>query len=747
MSIGRSALRAVRRRVLRSREERRWARVLLASQVTDVDFYARIAGLTRAISSRHAIQHYLRHGRFRGLTLNPLIDPVVLAASFPSPGAPPLCAYLDRGGPHPHVSTVWDAPLFAEELGETTSTGVISAALRAVREEPDRLLPLREPGRTLTAGELYAILAASHLPAQTTVPPHENPAAREHMLLVARAASPYFERRLEEATDVARDVAVDVTIVLVAPTPAERAKVEIVRRRSPGLRAVIAETDVAVVACLRTQTHASAAGVTVLVDLAYDPDRDELRALAEAAAHVDGAAIMPLSLGPDGTVLHAGGFPPAHGGDAYPLLRGLPADDARALGGSVEIPMITGPNLAAATDILRDGLDVERVHAVSDIGAHLRGRGYRAYVRTEDPWRVPFLAHPPRPARAASTADVQDGLRPYLAPLDLDLDQAGRVVRSPASAPTRLRWAIKTAAPADRAAARSWGDLHFAEGLAAALRRLDQHVVIDSRDSAERPTSDVDDVVVVIRGLYAYVPPASATSLLWVISHPDQVLPAEARRYDAVFAASAPWARRMSQEWGVRIEPLLQATSPERFRPSGRPRTDGPLFVGNSRGVDRPIVRATAERCHDMRVYGGGWEGVLPPSVVRGEHAPNDELPAMYESALYVVNDHWPEMQRDGFISNRLFDVVAAGGRALSDSVEGVEELFGGAVAVAHSDLELNEMLSGDADALFADDAALARVSDRIRREHSFDSRARTLLDAARTARAGDVGVSDCEPR
>jgi hypothetical protein len=215
-----------------------------------------------------------------------------------------------------------------------------------------------------------------------------------------------------------------------------------------------------------------------------------------------------------------------------------------------------------------------------------------------------------------------------------------------------------------------------------------------------------------------------------VISHPDEITRADVRGFDRVFAASAPWAREAGAELGVDITPLLQCTDATRFHPTGRPRGDNILFVGTARGILRPSVVEPIRAGIPVTVIGPDWRGWIPASHIRATGVANDELPALYESAGVVLNDHWPAMQRRGFIGNRLFDVVAAGGRAISDRVEGIDALFGGAVATYDTVPELIDMLS-DQDALFPDAAALTSASERIRAEHSFDARARTLLDAA----------------
>jgi len=93
-------------------------------------------------------------------------------------------------------------------------------------------------------------------------------------------------------------------------------------------------------------------------------------------------------------------------------------------------------------------------------------------------------------------------------------------------------------------------------------------------------------------------------------------------------------------------------------------------------------------------------------------------------------------MQRHGFVSNRLFDVVAAGGRAVSDDVAGIDELFQGAVATYRSVPEMLRILENDLDTVLPAGDRLQAISASVRREHSFDARADTLLRTALALRS-----------
>ena len=300
----------------------------------------------------------------------------------------------------------------------------------------------------------------------------------------------------------------------------------------------------------------------------------------------------------------------------------------------------------------------------------------------------------------------------------------------------RRRWAIVTSAPAGEAG-EQWGDTWFARDLVEALEGLGESAHVVPRRGANAPARDGDDVVLVLRGLRAVVPrrvPSRRQAwLLWVISHPELVEPSEAAQFDAAFAASASWA-----PMGLSVEPLLQATNPRRFTPqAGVPDSgDAVLFVGSTRGVRRPMVEAALECGADLSVYGVGWEGLLPAGVLRGSFLPNAHLPAAYASAGVVLNDHWPDMAAHGFLSNRLFDAVACGARVVSDPARGLTDVFQDAVRVVESPEALARLLGPRGRAGFMSRERRLEAAERVAREHSFEARARVLVERARAVLA-----------
>jgi spore maturation protein CgeB len=189
----------------------------------------------------------------------------------------------------------------------------------------------------------------------------------------------------------------------------------------------------------------------------------------------------------------------------------------------------------------------------------------------------------------------------------------------------------------------------------------------------------------------------------------------------------------------VPVEPLLQATDPERFHPgAGTPGTGDPvLFVGNSRRMLRPVVRDALDAGLPLAVYGDLWSGLVPDEVVRGRALPNDALAAAYGSAGVVLNDHHDAMRAGGFVSNRLFDAVASGARVITDPVDGLAELFGPTVQPYSGVDDLRRLATlADPDSVFGDPATRRAAADRVRTEHSFSARAARLVEVALEARA-----------
>ena len=180
------------------------------------------------------------------------------------------------------------------------------------------------------------------------------------------------------------------------------------------------------------------------------------------------------------------------------------------------------------------------------------------------------------------------------------------------------------------------------------------------------------------------------------------------------------------------MTPLLQCTDPRLFNPSrGEPDTGAPvLFVGNSRDVYRKSVRSALAVGADVVVHGSDWERFLAPNLIASKVVANEDLGALYASAGVVLNDHWDDMRRDGFLANRLFDVTACAARLVTDEIDGLAEVFGDVVRTFHDEQEMGPLLDDPA-AAFPSYEVRRELAEIVMREHSFDHRAEVLLDDA----------------
>lgn len=479
-----------------------------------------------------------------------------------------------------------------------------------------------------------------------------------------------------------------------------------------------------------------------------------LRPLVERSA----VATQPLLLRPDGTVMLTGlAFP--RRGLPFELFADFPGDAPEVMTPG-DRSALSGACLAVRADdfIAARGFDPMFINGLEDADLSLRlARRGTVPLRFEPEsvvvhvgdWTRGRTRHLAANAKvflqrwSGHLPDTDD--RQRLAPAGLavagysastpDADHKVHVAHRPMLVrdrrPRPRRWAIKIG-PNDVFAREKWGDWHFARALKVALELRGEEAVIDCRSAWYRPTAHLDDVVLVLRGVREYVPNPQHINLLWLISHPDDVAPAEVNLYDHAFVASTTYAESLAGQCTTPVEPLLQCTDPARFNPrvEKSPQSHGVVFVGNSRGVMRTAVRDGLAAGLDLAVYGAMWEGKLPEGVVRGAHVPNEQLAGVYRAAGAVLNDHWDDMRRHGFVSNRLFDAVACGARVVSDPIAGLESLFGGVVRTYSTPAELAAGVRALQGETAEDEQRRLAAAARVQAEHSFDARAGILLKA-----------------
>jgi GT2 family glycosyltransferase len=324
---------------------------------------------------------------------------------------------------------------------------------------------------------------------------------------------------------------------------------------------------------------------------------------------------------------------------------------------------------------------------------------------------------------------------PGIAEIDEGLSQTdpglfARLINVAAPRPNAMRIGISTCVP-DRTKAPFWGDTHLARGLMRAFRRLGHEttelIVTDWRGA--RASSC--DAIIHLRGLTRRPVARGQWNLLWIISHPDRLEPGECEEYDVVASASRGHAEQLSAELGRPVHFLPQATDADAFK-VGPPdvKYEAPvLYVGNARWPNRRAPRWLMRNHRPFHLYGKNWESFPEAESLRGDYIDNQELAVAYRSAAVVVADHHGSMRTNGFVANRLFDVLASGGVVLSDNVDGLPELFGDLIPTYSDAGELESQVR----ILLADAALRRRCAAEGRQvvlsKHTLDHRARRWLE------------------
>ena len=287
------------------------------------------------------------------------------------------------------------------------------------------------------------------------------------------------------------------------------------------------------------------------------------------------------------------------------------------------------------------------------------------------------------------------------------------------------------AAPADPAAHAGWGDVHFARGLQLGLQCVGWTSRLLYRDNlmASSPPPPGSRLLV-LRGKFAPTPAwlsqqPYACRALWLISWPLNPSASELAGYDLLFVASSQDRPRIARLSGRPTTTLLQATD---FWHHGDPdpATGGLLFVGNTRGTIRPIVQAFSQAGLPLELIGDGWNQLGINAAATS--IANRELPQRYRRALAVLNDHHQAMADYGYMNNRVFDVLACAVPVITDVAPGCPAELEPAVVCHPVGADPTSSLER-AMAIREQGSVLREVARQVREHHSFEARARLLVE------------------
>lgn len=476
--------------------------------------------------------------------------------------------------------------------------------------------------------------------------------------------------------------------------------------------------------------------------------------LLERIQNPEVAGVQPLLLFPDDSIQSAGTVFAVDDALPVPFLVGLPRE-LGSVARDIDFQVVTAAALLMRSSEFAEfgGFDASYVNGMEDVDLCLRmsATGKKFVV---EPSSIVHHHESKTPGRGKNiVANRLQFIRAWkgrlpkaqpelwkLAGLRIsDVTSDGHPIPGPKVQLERVRtakhrWGIKYSANGGPRG-DSWGDTYFVDSLRESLERLGAEVTTYRHGANVDYSNAKDDVNLVIRGIDRVAPIPGQINILWIISHPEDVTVEEVCGYDLVYAASEKWAKQMEKRSRRSIKVLHQATDITRFNTEiqpdlvKRPATFvGSVHAGRRRRIVEDALTANVPLC----VIGGGWRDRLNLSVLERDSVDNKQLAAVYRSASRVLADHWYQMAEGGFIQNRLFDAVAAGCRVITDPVEGVDSLFGGAVQSYESIDQLRYLCSEDGIGEFPSDTEIDAIAKRVRQEHSFDARAKKLIEDAK---------------
>ena len=261
-----------------------------------------------------------------------------------------------------------------------------------------------------------------------------------------------------------------------------------------------------------------------------------------------------------------------------------------------------------------------------------------------------------------------------------------------------------------------WGDYWVKEELTREFSRMG--CVVEERNP---------DVILYLFGTPIESLPKHTYNIVWVYSHPDMVTPENLRQFDKIFSLAPEYTKKLVKMGYSNVETMIGATSktPLKIR-----RQYDIVFVGNSRGANgRRIVSDIGMTGHNFKVWGNNWENLLPAKYFGGRYWEYRKLDELYASSIISINDHHPDMAKEGFVAVKIFDILASGGFAISDRNAGIDGIFGDTVPQYESKEHLRSLLDFYIENPSARSALLERGKE-IALSHTYRDRARQILRA-----------------
>lgn len=239
--------------------------------------------------------------------------------------------------------------------------------------------------------------------------------------------------------------------------------------------------------------------------------------------------------------------------------------------------------------------------------------------------------------------------------------------------------------------------------------------------------SEYPDIVIHIFGVQDRLP-KNSRNIIWIYGNPYKVNKELLSKYDKIFCLSSKLICEI-KEMGFNAEFMIGATSKTPVKTSIKYDV---VFVGNATAHlpdPRKIVMDVGETKYNFKVWGRGWNGVLPEKYIAGEYFDNQKLSELYASSKISLCDHMKDMREYGLVNVRIFDILASGGFCISDKNPGIGEIFGDAVPQYENPAHLKELIDFYINN-FKERQILMERGQRIALQNSWDKKAEQFIRA-----------------
>ena len=221
-----------------------------------------------------------------------------------------------------------------------------------------------------------------------------------------------------------------------------------------------------------------------------------------------------------------------------------------------------------------------------------------------------------------------------------------------------------------------WGDLYLARAIRYELQKSNLRCNISVGENDERRLSSREDLALNLRGIESVKQLNKQNFLNWFISHPESYEISELVELDNIAVSSKIFTHKIeSLRSGFNnIQPLYLPQF-STIKPPETPQETicDFIFVGNTRNIYRESVKYAIQLGLDVRVIGSGWDNYIDEKYILKNLVSNSELGSAYALGRVVLCDHWDDMKKFGFVSNRIYDCLSIGRPVLTDYAEDIE--------------------------------------------------------------------------